>query len=205
MGGLYIGDVFRVDLSNSHRKRPNRIILNNATIQALCEILEVGNYRRTALDQLGISVATFHRWMSEGARLSEEIADGIILEKNLVPFDKLYVKCYRGVVRAEAMAESRNLGAIQAEAADTWQAAAWFLERKHKDHWAIQKKVQLSGTVENTGTQTLGITGQLFVAGVDLSAISDEELEEAIHKLETLEKRSGTARNVNADIESEEE
>lgn len=205
MGGLYIGDVFNVDLSNSHRKRPNRIILNNATIQALCEILEVGNYRRTALDQLGISVATFHRWMTDGARLSEEIADGVILEKNLVPFDKLNLKCYREVVRVEAIAESRNLGIIQSAAEETWQAASWFLERKHKDHWAIQKKVHLSGAIENTGTQTLDIMGQLFVAGVDLFTISDEELEEAINKLEALEKRSGNARSVNTDVESEAE
>jgi hypothetical protein len=40
------------------------------------------------------------------------------------------------IQKAEADAEIRNVAIIQKAASATWQAAAWWLERKRKGDWA---------------------------------------------------------------------
>jgi hypothetical protein len=47
------------------------------------------------------------------------------------------------IEKAEGEAELRNLQVIQDATRTTWQAAAWWLERKHKADW--------SSRVEQTG------------------------------------------------------
>ena len=52
-------------------------------------------------------------------------------------------QCEKLKEKAEADAEVRNVAIIQRAADTTWQAAAWWLERKHKAEW--------SSRVEQTG------------------------------------------------------
>ena len=137
--------------------------LNDKLIEKACEYIRAGNYAKMVCQYLDISEVTYYDWIKKAE--AQEVAKR----------SSIYTKFLKSIKRAEAEAEIRNVTIIQNEAKKTWQAAAWYLERKHKDRWGQQSKVHLSGSVENTGKQTLEI--------VDLSAMTKEELDETLRKM----------------------
>jgi hypothetical protein len=81
--------------------------------------------------------------------------------------DRGFFEFCEAVKKAEAEAEAAAVVQIKTAASNgTWQAAAWFLERKFKDRWARTDK--LEGTVQHQ----IGI------------GASEEELEAARARLE---------------------
>ena len=77
---------------------------------AILNALRVGNTRRASAAAAGISHETFYQWMND------------------LTFSD-------AVVKAEADAELRFLGQVATAAKVSWQAAAWWLERrKHEDY-----------------------------------------------------------------------
>jgi hypothetical protein len=88
-------------------------------VQRLTDALRGGNTRRASCAAAGISQDTFANWLREHSAFSD------------------------AVEKAEGEAELRNLAVIQDATKTTWQAAAWWLERKHKAEW--------SSRVEQTG------------------------------------------------------
>ena len=89
------------------------------TVAKLLEALRGGNTRRASCAAGNISQETFARWLADNADFVD------------------------AVEKAEGEAELRNLAVIQDATKTTWQAAAWWLERKHKAEW--------SSRVEQTG------------------------------------------------------
>lgn len=86
-------------------------------VHRILELLAAGNYRRVAYTAAGISHETFGRWMREdhGFRAAVE--------------------------KAEADANAFHLANIRQAAMDgTWQASAWFMERKHPEEWGKQDR-----------------------------------------------------------------
>lgn len=104
--------------------------LTKQLIENLGIAIQNGNYVETACDFVGISTTTLYRWLQEseqnGAKpLLRELSD---------------------TVRASrAQAEMRNVLRIQKAAEDSWQAAAWWLERSQPKKWSKQTNVELSG------------------------------------------------------------
>ena len=92
---------------------------NDETITHITQALRAGNTRRASCSYAGISEDTFANWLRDRSEFAESIK------------------------KAEADAEVRNVAIIQRAADTTWQAAAWWLERKHKAEW--------SSRVEQTG------------------------------------------------------
>ena len=92
---------------------------NEEVVQRITQALRSGNTRRASCGYAGISEDTFAVWMKNNADFSDAIK------------------------KAECDAEVRNVAIIQKAADTTWQAAAWWLERKHKAEW--------SSRVEQTG------------------------------------------------------
>ena len=88
-------------------------------VQRLTDALRGGNTRRASCAVAGISQETLARWLAENADFRDTVE------------------------KAEGEAEARNLAVIQDATKTTWQAAAWWLERKHKAEW--------SSRVEQTG------------------------------------------------------
>jgi hypothetical protein len=74
---------------------------------------------------VGISEQTYINWM----RWGEKSRKG------------LYFSFFESVKKAEAQAIARNVAVIQTAAKDSWQAAAWWLERKHPHEWGKSIKV----------------------------------------------------------------
>jgi transposase len=108
--------------------------LTKELIELLGTALQNGNYIETACDFAGINRATLYRWLHES---EEDDAKPILKELSDT------------VRKARAQAEMRNVLRIQKAADDSWQAAAWWLERSQPKKWSKQTNVELSGVNGN--------------------------------------------------------
>lgn len=83
----------------------------------IIEALRAGNTRKASAMFGGVSVDAFQEWV------------------------KIYPEFSQDVERAEAEAEIRNVAIIQKAATDTWQAAAWWLERRRPGDYRTRSEV----------------------------------------------------------------
>lgn len=102
--------------------RPTK--LTPETQARIIQALEAGNYFETACGYAGVSATTGYNWMNKG----RESTSGI------------YFEFLNAVEKASSNAEARNVALIQQAAKDTWQAAAWWLERRAPDRWGRQRQ-----------------------------------------------------------------
>ncbi len=86
-------------------------------VEQLIKYIEAGNYIETACNAVGISKQTFYRWQDEKSDFCDAIK------------------------KAESKAITRNLILIQNAAKKSWQAAAWFLERRYFDLFGRKEKI----------------------------------------------------------------
>lgn len=98
-------------------------------------LVRLGNYTNVVCQYLGISHDTWYRWIREGEKASTGLKS----------------EFYYTIRRAEAAAEMRNLNVIQQAASDNWNAAAWFLARKHSDRWGRKDQIQADVKQEQIG------------------------------------------------------
>lgn len=114
-------------------KRGRKSKLDKDRQDILLKAIKVGNDKKVACALAGISEPTLYRWLeqSKAENASEQLRD-----------------FRESLERVEAEAEVLKVSRI-AQAADNgrWQAAAWWLERKHPERWAQQTKIkaELSG------------------------------------------------------------
>ncbi len=94
----------------------------------LLKAIRVGNDKKVACALAGISETTLYRWL--------DLAQKKNARAELREFRE-------SLERAEAEAEVLKVSRI-AQAADNgrWQAAAWWLERKHPERWGQQTKIK---------------------------------------------------------------
>jgi hypothetical protein len=121
-------------------------------VEQICNLLKGGNTRKTSAIAAGISEETFYTWMREKLEFSESVK------------------------KAEEIAVARNVAIINKAAGDTWQAAAWWLERRRRDDFGKHDKVDINATVK------------------DVTALNERELNAEIYRLLTI---TGTATIVN--------
>lgn len=105
--------------------------------QEICKYLRAGNTQHDSAVLAGISEETFYTWKKEKSEFSEALK------------------------KAEQECKSRNIAIIQRAAEKTWQAAAWWLERKHNSEFALKQVNELVG---KNGEQ-LSILVKLDMAG----------------------------------------
>ena len=89
-------------------------------IERICYSLSQGNTRTTAATCAGVSRDTFHHWMNEFSDFSDAIK------------------------RAEEQAVEHYVNVIHAASGQTWQAAAWYLERRRPADFSKQDKVDIT-------------------------------------------------------------
>jgi hypothetical protein len=104
-------------------KRVGRPSSLTPAVQArIVQAVETGATIEVACRAAGIGKTTFHRWMAS---------------------DAPEFRAFREAVeKAEAAGEIAAIGVIRTAALDTWQAAAWFLERKHHARWGRKAEIQ---------------------------------------------------------------
>lgn len=111
--------------------------LDAELIERAHKLISEGHYAVTVCAYLGIVEKTYYNWIN---RAKDD------LEKNK---NSIYVQFLQSINEAEAKAEMRHLqNIVKASADGTWQASAWYLERKHKAKWSAKQEVQLSGDEE---------------------------------------------------------
>jgi len=88
-------------------------------VQAVLNALRVGNTRRASAAAAEVSKDTFYRWLDGDATFRD------------------------AVEKAEADAELRFIGVIAKAAPVSWQAAAWWLERRHSEDYGRHERVDL--------------------------------------------------------------
>lgn len=99
----------------------------------ITDALSKGAHLETAISLSGISRPTFYVWLKRGARARirhEKTGDPIPKE------DAVYAEFSYSVDKAIATAETNHLATITAASKDSWQAAAWILERRFPDKYA---------------------------------------------------------------------
>ena len=109
-----------------------KLKLTPETQERICTAIAAGNYTVVAAAFAGIGQSTFYRWMESG----EAATSGV------------YREFWEAVKKAESQAESRNVALIERAANEHWQAAAWWLERKHSDRWGRKERTEITGKDE---------------------------------------------------------
>jgi len=108
-----------------------RTKLTPETKEDIVKALRAGNSRRDSALYAGVSETTFYSWMARGR-------EG----------EPLYSEFLEAVEKAEAQSVVRNVAIIQRAAEETWQAAAWWLERKRPDDWGRRQRMDIGADKE---------------------------------------------------------
>ena len=90
---------------------------------AILNALRVGNTRTDSALAAGISYELLRQWCGS-------------------------LEFLAAVQRAEAEARLRMVGIIAKAAVNTWQAAAWFLERREPEHWGRRDRLDVHTQLE---------------------------------------------------------
>lgn len=117
---------------------------NKRTVSTICNLLKAGNTRRTSAIAGGISEETFYVWMKSKPEFSESVK------------------------KAEAEAEARNVAIINQAGKTSWQASAWWLERRRKEDFGRQDRVDITTN------------------GKDIRAMTMNELDAELERLRNL-------------------
>ena len=108
---------------------------NDEVEKKICQLLAAGNTRTTSAIVAGISDDTLVRWVRRFAGFAEVVK------------------------RAEEEAVARNVALINQAASKSWQAAAWWLERRRPDDWKDRGAEMDSGDaivfIKGANVQTL--------------------------------------------------
>ena len=87
----------------------------------ICKYLRAGNTQKDSARLAGIAEDTYYTWKKEHTEFAESME------------------------KAELECKARNIAIIQQAAEHTWQAAAWWLERKHNMEFALKQLNEITG------------------------------------------------------------
>jgi hypothetical protein len=108
---------------------------------ALCSVLAAGGTRRAACAHVGVDHTQFYRWLERDA-----------------PFRT-------AVEKAEADAELRFTTIIVTAASESWQAAAWWLERRRYADFGRKDRIEVDIRSQAQAiAQSLGLDADELVA-----------------------------------------
>ena len=102
--------------------------------ELLVAYIVAGNYVETAAAAAGISKNTLYDWLKRGAADSSGI----------------YKEFSDAINKAVATSEIAELEKLERHSRETWQAAAWRLERRFPDKWGRKEKIQADITSQHT-------------------------------------------------------
>ena len=119
---------------------------------AIVNAILAGNYAETAARYAGVTPATFYNWTARG----REAKQGI------------YFEFFDAIEKAKAQAEVRDVAIIERAANDTWQAAAWMLERKFPARWGRTDRAELTGKNGGPIQHEIGAADELLTRITDI-------------------------------------
>lgn len=138
----------------SRTGRGRRPKLTPDLLTEFVKLLGEGNYVYIVCKAVGIGKTSYHAWRTKGQAATSGI----------------YREFYEQTEQATAKAEGNYLGIIKdAAKSGTWQAAAWYLERRYPERWGRRDYRDIT-------------SGGKPLQKLDLSKLSNDELE-TIEKL----------------------
>ena len=125
-------------------KEVGRPVKINPTIQAeLVKMIQAGNYMETAAAFVGISISTMRDWIRRGEREAQRFIDDP--KARPIKSETPFMEFSAAIKKAQAAAEIRDVIIIGDAARESWQAAAWRLERKYPEKWGRKDRHEVSG------------------------------------------------------------
>ncbi len=106
--------------------RPTK--LNDITERKILDATGKGLPRDTVAKLAGIEPSTLYLWLRKGRAGDPE-----------------YSEFSASVKRAEAQGEAELVATIRAASSDSWQAAAWLLERRRPERWGQRRHAEARG------------------------------------------------------------
>lgn len=117
------------------------LLLTPDIIEQVSRLLPKCFYLETVMNSLGIARDTWKMWLKEGHRVSRKLADlhisGKIIRKvpDLTEYESLCFELLISYKLALAKGEIKMTSRIGRHSLDSWQAAAWLLERRFPEKW----------------------------------------------------------------------
>jgi transposase len=124
--------------------------------------IRTGNYIEVAAAFAGVSKDTLYRWLRQGQKARSGP----------------YREFSDAVERAMAESEIRDVAIIGKAAEESWQAAAWRLERKHPERWGRKDKVSAEISGRDGGPIEVVDARTALLEKLDAMAKRKEEVEE---------------------------
>ena len=111
--------------------------LGHPTVDRLLNALRLGHFVDDSCEYAGISQDSYYRWHREAAPLQAKYDAG----GKLTAEEEQIRKLSETIKQAELAGQSAALDIVRTAAANgTWQAAAWFLERRNKK-WSNRTEI----------------------------------------------------------------
>jgi transposase len=124
--------------------RGKRRALTPELQRTICEAIEAGNTRECAAGMAGVSERWLHEHMAKNAEFAAAIA------------------------RADAVAEAHHVKVVQRAArSGSWQAAAWWLERRRPQVWGQRVRVDIEARIR-TIAERYGVDPDAAVAEAEM-------------------------------------
>jgi hypothetical protein len=118
---------------------PRQSKLRNKQIrERILNYVRAGTPFETAARASGIGESTLHLWRQRGSEASERRKNGV----RLGPNDRMYLEFLEEIKEAEALAIADKISLVAIHGKNSWQAAAWFLERRRPEEWGRRDYVR---------------------------------------------------------------
>lgn len=114
-----------------------RMTLEHPKVERLLHALNAGHFVQEACQYAPISEQTYYRWLREGQALDEQADRG----DPVTEAEQQIRDLCEAIKKAEVSGQNAALDTIREAIRDgTWQAAAWFMERRNKK-WSNRTEI----------------------------------------------------------------
>lgn len=127
------------------RRKPGRkLSLNQELIKKMEGLFRLGCTDKAVYNGACISATQFYNWKNLGEEaLKKRETEGI---ESLTQSELLYASFLEKTDKALADFQAEALGVIKKASLKSWQAAAWALERRLQDNFAVRNRIDLKQT-----------------------------------------------------------
>ena len=118
------GSAYCAQHGGARRKTGRPTKLDEGTALLILEAITIGATLEVAAQSAGINVATLYNWRDRG---EDDLEHGR---------DSVFARFVEDFTRAQAEGEVTLIRVIRSQGPADWRAAAWLLERRHRERWA---------------------------------------------------------------------
>lgn len=138
----------------------------------IVQVVQAGNYLKTAAQFAGVGASTLSVWLSRGRSAAAILDAG----GDIQPADERYLRFLQAVTQAETVAEVAAVTHWRRAFTDDWRAARDYLSRKRPDQWAAKTTVAIS-TEEAEARIERATLEALTAMGVDTEGMILDDLD----------------------------